>query len=154
MVTDRDLNPETILCKVLGSAYGDQCHVVQAEDGIRDYKVTGVQTCALPILSSPPMTLGLLKSIATAIRIPHARKASAMRASCGRKSSSRRRGSALTLLMEQPLIPMEASKRAYSRTRVKSVRTLPSSKKIERPPYPRSIPPSRLSHWSTQRSRA
>src|SRR2546426_6878635 len=26
----------------------------QAEDGIRDYKVTGVQTCALPI-SSPPL---------------------------------------------------------------------------------------------------
>src|SRR2546426_10663976 len=25
----------------------------QAEDGIRDYKVTGVQTCALPILFSP-----------------------------------------------------------------------------------------------------
>src|SRR5256885_5378028 len=25
----------------------------QAEDGIRDYKVTGVQTCALPILWSP-----------------------------------------------------------------------------------------------------
>src|SRR2546426_10848245 len=25
----------------------------QAEDGIRDYKVTGVQTCALPISSSP-----------------------------------------------------------------------------------------------------
>src|SRR5205807_6054915 len=24
----------------------------QAEDGIRDYKVTGVQTCALPILAS------------------------------------------------------------------------------------------------------
>src|SRR5205807_4740093 len=24
----------------------------QAEDGIRDYKVTGVQTCALPILES------------------------------------------------------------------------------------------------------
>ena len=24
----------------------------QAEDGIRDYKVTGVQTCALPILGS------------------------------------------------------------------------------------------------------
>ena len=23
----------------------------QAEDGIRDYKVTGVQTCALPILT-------------------------------------------------------------------------------------------------------
>src|SRR5256885_10545979 len=28
----------------------------QAEDGIRDYKVTGVQTCALPI--SPPKMLG------------------------------------------------------------------------------------------------
>src|SRR5256885_7239837 len=25
----------------------------QAEDGIRDYKVTGVQTCALPISQSP-----------------------------------------------------------------------------------------------------
>src|SRR5256885_16490323 len=25
----------------------------QAEDGIRDYKVTGVQTCALPILAIP-----------------------------------------------------------------------------------------------------
>src|SRR5256885_17071547 len=31
----------------------------QAEDGIRDYKVTGVQTCALPILflCSPPKTV-------------------------------------------------------------------------------------------------
>src|SRR5256885_11918754 len=26
----------------------------QAEDGIRDYKVTGVQTCALPIFRRPP----------------------------------------------------------------------------------------------------
>src|SRR5207237_1577180 len=26
----------------------------QAEDGIRDSSVTGVQTCALPILSGPP----------------------------------------------------------------------------------------------------
>src|SRR5205807_4180043 len=26
----------------------------QAEDGIRDYKVTGVQTCALPIFASCP----------------------------------------------------------------------------------------------------
>src|SRR5205807_6245309 len=26
----------------------------QAEDGIRDYKVTGVQTCALPILENTP----------------------------------------------------------------------------------------------------
>src|SRR5256885_4166082 len=29
----------------------------QAEDGIRDYKVTGVQTCALPILSQLPAEL-------------------------------------------------------------------------------------------------
>src|SRR5256885_4403367 len=28
----------------------------QAEDGIRDYKVTGVQTCALPIYTLTPMT--------------------------------------------------------------------------------------------------
>src|SRR5690606_40667941 len=27
------------------------CFVFQAEDGIRDFHVTGVQTCALPILS-------------------------------------------------------------------------------------------------------
>src|SRR5688500_20205894 len=37
------------------------CFFFQAEDGIRDYKVTGVQTCALPILKavgvSPPRTM-------------------------------------------------------------------------------------------------
>src|SRR3989454_10233355 len=32
----------------------------QAEDGIRDYKVTGVQTCALPIYAlGAPISLGL-----------------------------------------------------------------------------------------------
>src|SRR3989454_1542715 len=30
----------------------------QAEDGIRDYKVTGVQTCALPICSVPSSPAG------------------------------------------------------------------------------------------------
>src|SRR5256885_11249417 len=30
----------------------------QAEDGIRDYKVTGVQTCALPILDEEPLHAG------------------------------------------------------------------------------------------------
>src|SRR5256885_13001691 len=37
-------------CRVSGdvSAY----FFFQAEDGIRDYKVTGVQTCALPILAT------------------------------------------------------------------------------------------------------
>src|SRR5256885_6864187 len=32
------------------------CFFFQAEDGIRDYKVTGVQTCALPISSAPPLS--------------------------------------------------------------------------------------------------
>src|SRR5256885_7071182 len=40
----------------------DEFFFFQAEDGIRDYKVTGVQTCALPIcttkqsLSHPPIS--------------------------------------------------------------------------------------------------
>src|SRR2546426_8615117 len=33
------------------------CFFFQAEDGIRDYKVTGVQTCALPISPSSPTAL-------------------------------------------------------------------------------------------------
>src|SRR5256885_8734353 len=32
----------------------------QAEDGIRDYKVTGVQTCALPISTSKLKKIGFL----------------------------------------------------------------------------------------------
>src|SRR5256885_11830293 len=32
----------------------------QAEDGIRDYKVTGVQTCALPICPVPNAGVGAL----------------------------------------------------------------------------------------------
>src|SRR5205807_5303761 len=35
----------------------------QAEDGIRDYKVTGVQTCALPI-SNPEMQVAGMRSAA------------------------------------------------------------------------------------------
>src|SRR5690606_39922155 len=37
--------------------------VFQAEDGIRDFRVTGVQTCALPILQAP---LAHSQSVATA----------------------------------------------------------------------------------------
>src|SRR5256885_2550045 len=33
------------------------CCFFQAEGGIRDYKVTGVQTCALPIFPRPPSRL-------------------------------------------------------------------------------------------------
>src|SRR5256885_3716931 len=34
----------------------------QAEDGIRDYKVTGVQTCALPIYSAPAIKSSIVTS--------------------------------------------------------------------------------------------
>src|SRR5256885_7839932 len=34
------------------------CFFFQAEDGIRDYKVTGVQTCALPISSGKLRMVG------------------------------------------------------------------------------------------------
>src|SRR2546426_8396618 len=35
---------------IQSSMYSSHFFFFQAEDGIRDYKVTGVQTCALPIL--------------------------------------------------------------------------------------------------------
>src|SRR2546426_12162220 len=35
----------------------------QAEDGIRDYKVTGVQTCALPICAARPIILAIIDGI-------------------------------------------------------------------------------------------
>ena len=35
----------------------------QAEDGIRDVAVTGVQTCALPILAIALRTMGIANSI-------------------------------------------------------------------------------------------
>src|SRR6266850_471863 len=38
----------------------------QAEDGIRDYKVTGVQTCALPIFSLVVQSLNDMFDMATA----------------------------------------------------------------------------------------
>src|SRR5699024_11240309 len=37
------------------------CFFFQAEDGIRDRNVTGVQTCALPILGSQDVTLMNIK---------------------------------------------------------------------------------------------
>src|SRR5256885_14863737 len=42
---------------VLNGRGGD--FFIQAEDGIRDYKVTGVQTCALPIYYFPSAALAL-----------------------------------------------------------------------------------------------
>src|SRR5205807_7050006 len=38
------------------SSFESESFFFQAEDGIRYYKVTGVQTCALPICSASPET--------------------------------------------------------------------------------------------------
>src|SRR5256885_9747038 len=47
----------------------------QAEDGIRDYKVTGVQTCALPIFPKAPDFLeGVLQYQGVAIPLVDLRK--------------------------------------------------------------------------------
>src|SRR5256885_12244191 len=48
----------------------EQCFFVQAEDGIRDYKVTGVQTCALPICQ--PFTAPLTSLASISLRYIHA----------------------------------------------------------------------------------
>src|SRR2546421_5352824 len=47
-----------------GTKDGRVCFFFQAEDGIRDLIVTGVQTCALPILSSVPAALELMNELA------------------------------------------------------------------------------------------
>src|SRR5256885_5960958 len=60
----------------------------QAEDGIRDYKVTGVQTCALPISSRPSTNCceDITRSTAVRISAPIAAYC-AERSSCGTGSS-------------------------------------------------------------------
>src|SRR2546426_7581137 len=54
----------------------------QAEDGIRDYKVTGVQTCALPISGSPARAVSrasyFLQDVWTGARTRRPKVASAM----------------------------------------------------------------------------
>src|SRR2546429_2624978 len=45
----------------------------QAEDGIRDVAVTGVQTCALPILSPPVSVPDLLYEIEGALKLKKSR---------------------------------------------------------------------------------
>src|SRR2546430_13536515 len=49
------LDPVTIRVRSLRGGRHDRwsCFFFQAEDGIRDLTVTGVQTCALPILGIP-----------------------------------------------------------------------------------------------------
>src|SRR5256885_10679268 len=46
------------LLEIVYVAVTDQFFFFQAEDGIRDYKVTGVQTCALPISTPPTERVG------------------------------------------------------------------------------------------------
>src|SRR5256885_8661697 len=60
-----DLLVETHLIRMVddGAGIGGYFFFFQAEDGIRDYKVTGVQTCALPISLQRTMSGGI--SLAT-----------------------------------------------------------------------------------------
>src|SRR5256885_5958840 len=56
MSTDRQVAVVVLIFKLRMASEFRRCLefrrvFFQAEDGIRDYKVTGVQTCALPILS-------------------------------------------------------------------------------------------------------
>src|SRR5256885_16834223 len=55
------------MCAILRCRLCSFVFFFQAEDGIRDYKVTGVQTCALPILISAggmlPVAYALLAEI-------------------------------------------------------------------------------------------
>src|SRR5256885_7523604 len=57
-VTVREVNKRGVIIAAIAGVNGtveggavDRFFFFQAEDGIRDYKVTGVQTCALPICS-------------------------------------------------------------------------------------------------------
>jgi len=58
------------------------------------------------------MRIGLLKSIDTESAMPHGRKVSATRVSCGMNASVITCAFALTLLIVSPLMPTEASSRA------------------------------------------
>src|SRR5256885_8391167 len=57
----------------------------QAEDGIRDYKVTGVQTCALPISQTPRRHDATLHDVdrRAFLRLGVAAGAGALAAACG-----------------------------------------------------------------------
>src|SRR5256885_6975482 len=62
------------------SAYG--CLVVfffQAEDGIRDYKVTGVQTCALPISRTKQPVVARQAIGQLAVEVAHGRVGEGLR---------------------------------------------------------------------------
>src|SRR2546430_13643605 len=56
-----------------------QCFFFQAEDGIRDLTVTGVQTCALPILRGEQSYMPVLSILDLAIVVQGATPADALR---------------------------------------------------------------------------
>src|SRR3989454_2448073 len=64
----------------------------QAEDGIRDYKVTGVQTCALPISPSSPGSARRRWEAGHGIRACRRRESSAARGNQPSRRPSSRRG--------------------------------------------------------------
>src|SRR5256885_13000345 len=53
--------PVALVCPTEAARFSRIVFFFQAEDGIRDYKVTGVQTCALPIFLGLTFTLKLLE---------------------------------------------------------------------------------------------
>src|SRR5256885_5184938 len=57
--TEQVSSADTLMVRVMSRSY----FFFQAEDGIRDYKVTGVQTCALPIYLHLPAGGALLGAI-------------------------------------------------------------------------------------------
>src|SRR2546426_6636763 len=63
--------PSSFLFGQRADNYGGCFFFFQAEDGIRDYKVTGVQTCALPISG---FSRGSISPLLSASAAAHARR--------------------------------------------------------------------------------
>src|SRR6266566_5367633 len=91
----------------------------QAEDGIRDYKVTGVQTCALPILRARSRVQaaiqynsgGQLPRLTTAIQKPRIRPTLTRWLSAPRYNSGGSLGELTQGLARRPLRPLRSGSR-------------------------------------------
>src|SRR5256885_5186875 len=84
----------------------------QAEDGIRDYKVTGVQTCALPISRAKVNVLGLIS------RAEEVGFRGALAAAAGKQLPARSLVISLETSRELPGVNMGEIGRASCRERV------------------------------------